>query len=138
MRSAVARLHEVQLMIMNDCDDWRPPSVSSRNAQPDPTANVAIRNIDELEGKLKALRDEESELVEEIGKALVIIRAVRDGLGDKYADILEWRYIDCASWDYIKGEYNVPRRTARDRENIAFEWIDSIGITRILAGDLEI
>jgi hypothetical protein len=125
-------------MIMNDCDDWRPPSVSSRHAISDPTASRAIRHVDELEEKLKMLRDEESELVDFIGESLVIIRAVRDGLGDKYADVLEWRYIDCASWDYIKTEYDVPRRTARDRESIAFDWIDSIGVTRILAGDLEI
>lgn len=137
-KRAVARLHEVQLMIMNDCDDWRPPSVSSRNAQPDPTANAAIRHVDELEGKLKALRDEESELIDLIGEALVIIRAVRDGLGDKYADVLEWRYIDCASWDYICSEYGVIKRTGNRNINIAFDWIDSIGITRIFAGDFEV
>ena len=131
-------MHDVQLMIMNDCDEWRPPSVSSRNATPDPTANAAIRNVDELEGKLRALRDEESELTEFIGEALVIIRAVRDGLGEKYANVLEWRYVDCLAWDYIKDEFGVIRRTGNRCINIAFDWIDSLGVTRILAGDLEI
>ena len=131
-------MHDVQLMIMNDCDEWRPPSVSSRHSTPDPTANAAIRNVDELEGKLRALREEESELIDMIGEALAIIQAVRDGLGNKYADVLEWRYIDCMTWDNIKREYDVAKQTGRYRLNIAFDWIDSIGITRILAGDLEI
>ena len=131
-------MHEVQLMIMNDCDEWRPPSVSSRHSTPDPTANAAIRHVDELEEKLKALREEETELIDMIGEALVIIQAVRDGLGNKFADVLEWRYIDCLSWGKINRMYDVPKRTGHDRLNIAFDWIDSIGITRILAGDLEI
>lgn len=135
---AVDRLHEVQLMIMNDCEDWRPPSVSSRHSTPDPTANTAIRHVDDLEGMLKVLRAEESELIEEIGEALVIIRAVRDGLGDKYADVLEWRYIDCMTWGGISTAYDVKKQTGRDRMNVAFDWIDSIGITRILAGDLDL
>ena len=138
VRLAVARLHEVQLMIMNDCDEWRPPSVSARHSTPDPTANAAIRRVDELEGKLKALHAEESELIGTIGEALVIIRAVRDGLGDKYANVIEWRYIDCMSWEFIKDEHDVTRQTCYNWTNIAFDWIDSIGITRILAGDLEI
>lgn len=138
VKRAVARLHEVQLMIMNGCDEWRPPSVSSRSTLPDPTANAAIRHVDEIDGRLRSLRDEEAELVEFIGEALVIVQAVRDGLGGKYADVLEWRYVDCLTWDYIKAEFDVSRRTVRDRESVAFDWIDSIGITRIIAGDLEL
>ena len=140
MKKAVARLHDVQLMIMNGCDDWRPPSVSSRHSIPDPTASAAIRLADEVNPMLNTLRTEEAELIDFIGEALVIIRAVRDGMpgGDKYADVLEWRYVDCLTWDYIKDEFGVPRRTARDREGVAFDWIDSIGITRILVGDLEL
>ena len=131
-------MHVVQLMIMNDCDDWRPPSVSSRHSTPDPTANAAIRHVDELAGKLSALRSEEAELMEFIGEALVILRAVRDGLGDKYADVLEWRYVDCLTWERIRNDYDVKKRAGCYWINIAFDWIDSIGITKILAGDLEI
>ena len=131
-------MHEVQLMIMNDCDEWRPPSVSSRHSTPDPTANAAIRHVDELEGKLKALREEESELIDMIGEAIVVIEAVREGLGNKYADILEWFYIDCLTWEDIRRAHDVPKTTGYRDRCIAFDWIDSIGITRILAGDLEI
>ena len=125
-------------MIMNDCDDWRPPSVSARKAISDPTANAAIRHVDELDGKLTALRAEEAELTDLIGEVLVIIQAVRDGLGDKFANLLEWRYIDCMSWSYIRREYDVAKRTRQRNICIAFDWIDSIGITRLLAGDYEI
>ena len=137
-KKAVARLHEVQMMIMNDCDEWRPPSVSSKHTISDPTANAAIRHVDEIEGKLATLRAEETELIDFIGEALVIIQAVRDGLGAKFGDLLEWRYIDCVSWGYIRREYDVIRRTGNRNLNIAFDWIDSLGITRILAGDYDL
>ena len=135
---AVVRLHDVQLMIMCDCEDWRPPGVSSRKSIPDPTASAAIRHVDELEGKLAALRAEEEELINLIGEALVVVRAVRDVLGGKYADLLEWRYIDCMAWSRIEEDHDVKKRTGLNRLDIAFDWIDSIGMTRILAGDLEI
>lgn len=131
-------MHEVQLLIMNDCDDWRPQVVGSRRQLPNPTANAAIHHIDYVEKALQVLRVEERELTETIGRVLVIIQAVRDGLGDKYADVLEWRYIDCLTWPRIRDEYGVSKTTRNDRANVALDWVDSIGVTRILAGDLEI
>ena len=138
VKKAVARLHEVQMAIMNECDDWRPPSVSSKHAISDPTANRAIRYVDEIEARLATLRAEKSELTDFIGETLVIIQAVRDGLGVKYGDVLEWRYIDCESWGYIRREYDVKKITGYRQICIAFDWIDSLGVTRILAGDYEI
>ena len=138
VRAAVYRLHDVQLLIMNGCEDWRPQTVRARRQVPDPTANAAIYHVDQVEKMLRALKAEESELLRTIGAALVIIQGVRDGLGDKYADVLEWRYIDCRTWKYIRDEYGVSRRTGNRRANVAFDWADSIGVTRILAGDLEI
>ena len=138
VKKAVARLHEVQMAIMNECDDWRPSSASSKHAISDPTANRAIRYVDEIEARLATLRAEESELTDFIGDTLVIIQAVRDGLGVKYGDVLEWRYIDCESWGYIRREYDVKKITGYRQICIAFDWIDSLGVTRILAGDYEI
>lgn len=135
---AVIRLHDVQLMIMNDCDDWRPPSVSAHHSIANPTANAAIRHVDETSPMIVALYAEKKDLELFIGESLVIIRAVRNTLGDKYADLLEWRYIDCVSWGYIKDEYDIAKTTGQRMETIAFEWIDSLGITRILAGDLDL
>lgn len=139
-RRAVVRLHQVQLAIMNRCEDWRPPSANSRtkSVKPDPTAAAAIYNVDTLEGKLGVLRAEEEELKEEIGEALVLVEAVRKGLGEKYADVLELRYIDCTTWADVKERTGMARRTARDCIDVACDWIDSVGLTRILTGDLEL
>ena len=137
-RAAVDRLHNVQMLIMNDCQDWRPQTVRARRQKPDPTANAAIYRVDELDQLLAALRAEERELLRTIGEALAVIQGVREGLGDKYADALEWRYIDCRTWEYIRDECGVSRSTARGRIDVALDWVDSIGITRILSGDLEV
>ncbi|MBQ9002379.1 MAG: hypothetical protein IJ087_11045 [Eggerthellaceae bacterium] len=131
-------MHDVQLLIMNDCEDWRPQTARARRQVPDPTANAAIYHVDEIEQLMAALRAEERELLRTIGAALVIVQGVRDGLGDKYADVLEWRYIDCRTWNYIRDEYGVSRQTGNRRANVAFDWVDSVGVTRILAGDLQI
>ena len=137
-RSAVSRLHDVQLALMNRCEEWRPPSARSRSAKPDPTAHAAIYNVDELEGKLSALRQEESELLDKIGIALVLVEAVRAGLGDKYALALELHYIDRVTWDEAEERLGVSKVTGWRYIDIACDWIDSIGFTKITAGDYEI
>ena len=45
-KRAVKRLHEVQLQIMYECDDWKPPQVKTKTDKSDPTANKAIYNVD--------------------------------------------------------------------------------------------
>ena len=138
VREAVVRLREVQTAIANGCDEWRPPSARARAASPDPTASAAIRNVDEVDGRLVALRAEEFELLGEVGKARVLVRAVRAGLAPKYADALKWRYIDCMSWSRIREEHDLPRTTCRDYIDIACDWIDSVGVSRILDGNYEL
>ena len=137
-RRAVSRLHEVQLALMNHCEDWRPPSARSRIAKPDPTASTAIRNVDELEGRLEALRAEEAELIDQIGEALALVEAVRAGLGEKYAVVLEVLYIDCVPWREIESMLDISRTTGWRYVDIACDWLTSVGMTRILAGDLEV
>lgn len=134
MRSAVARLGDVQALIMSGCDDWHPDSVHAPGIS-DPTANRAIRNITVLADKLDALRAEEEELTNLIGDSLVVIQGVRDGLGERYAQLLEARYIDCWSWDRVDDEYGIGRSTGHYLLGIAFDWIDSVGIGRLLMGD---
>jgi len=133
----VKRLHEVQLQIMYECDDWKPPFVKTKSDKSDPTANRAVYNVDELESKLTSLRAEESELLERIGFTLRIIDGIRKGLGAKYADVIEWRYIDLLTWKYIK-TLGVAKSTGYDLIAIACDWVDSIGITRIINCDYEI
>ena len=145
-RKAVKRLAEVQALIMYDCDDWKPPGVKARHETSDPTANRAIYNVDELAEKLAALRAEESELIALIGESGEIICAVRAGFGDKYADVLEARYIDCEKWQTIaddyesnhKGKNKVNQRTVQNWAQVAFDWIDSVGVSRLLRGEVDV
>ena len=138
-RHAVKRLRDVQLAIMYECDDWQPPKVKAGGKQiSDPTATRAIYRVDVLGEKLAALQAEESDLLEEIGTALEIIAAVRGGFGEIYAYLLEWRYIDCMKWRDIEADHGYSKSTGCYLLSIAFDWVDSVGVSRLLNGDTEI
>lgn len=137
-RANVQRLDVVHTCLMNECDDWKPQSVRAHNEQSDPTAQRAIYNVDELADKLDALRKEAYELETFIGQSLVIIQAVRDGFGEIYANLLEWYYIDLLTWTQISTDYEIKRSTCYYLVDIACDWIDSVGISRLLRGDVEI
>ena len=132
-RSAVVELNNIKALIMSDGDDWKPPGVKV-HAVSDPTASRAIRNVDEWGEQLAELRKRESELEHFIGTTLAIIEAVRSGLGSDYADILDARYIDCLTW----AQMDMPKSTGKMKVAIAFDWIDSIGISKLLRGEVEV
>ena len=132
-RSAVVELNNIKALIMSDGDDWKPPGVHVHGVS-DPTASRAIRNVDEWGEQLVELRKRESELEHFIGTTLAIIEAVRSGLGNDYADILDKRYIDCLTWTQM----DVAKSTGKMKVAIAFDWIDSIGISRLLRDEYEI
>lgn len=137
-RRSINRLDEVHALIMYECDDWKPPTIRARGEKSDPTANRAAYNVDELAEKLAALRREESELTEFIGVTLAIIAAVRSGFGEIYANVLEWRYVDGWTWKRIHEEHGIKRHVGYYLVNIAFDWVDSIGVSRLLKGQYEI
>lgn len=137
-RKAIPRLHDVQLAIMYECDDWKPPAVKAHTQTADPTASRAIYRVDELAEKLDALRAEERELTQLIGETLAIIAAVRDGFGEIYANLLEWRYVDRVSWKTIHDDYGIKRDRGRYLLDVAFDWIDSVGVSRLLRGQTEL
>ena len=137
VRRDVKRLDEVNLAIMFECDDWQPPIIKAHNEQSDPTASQATYRVDDLLPRLQALKVEQIELQDRIGIALVLIEAVRTGLGERYASILEWRYIDDIRWGQIK-EYGIARTTGYELINIACDWIDSVGISKLMRGDYEL
>ena len=132
-RQAVIELNNIKALIMSDGDDWKPPGVKV-HAVSDPTASRAIRNVDEWGEQLAELRKREAELEHFIGTTLAIIEAVRSGLGSDYADILDKRYIDCLTW----AQMDMPKSTGKMKVAIAFDWIDSIGISRLLRDEYEI
>ena len=137
-RQAVNRLNDVKLLIMNGCDDWKPPNVHSKTDTSDPTANQAIYNVDTLESKLTALRAEETELENYIGESLKIIAAVHSGFGEIYAHLLEWRYIDGYTWTRIYEDYGIKKARGHYLLDVCFDWIDSVGVSRLLRGETEI
>ena len=137
-RAAVIRLHDVQLLLMYNGDDWRPEGVRAAHETSDPTAQQAIRNVDELAEKLEALRREEQELTDLIGESLVIIEGVRTGFGEVYANLLEWRYIDGMTWTQVHKEHGIPRSTCYYLLDITLDWVDSVGISRLLRGEVDV
>lgn len=136
-RKAIERLADVQALLMTDGEDWQPPTIG-KVGNSDPTASRAIRNVDELADKLEALRQEEHELLDTIGESLAIIEGVRAGFGEIYANLLEWRYIDGWTWQRIVDDKGIKRTTGHNLLDIAFDWIDSVGISKILRGVLEV
>lgn len=136
---AVKRLNEVDNLIMFDGDDWKPQDgVKTAHSTSDPTASKAIYNVDELGEKLTALKQEQRELRLFIGESGEIIQAVRNGFGDIYANLLEWRYIDCWTWERIHDDCGIKRPYGNYLLNIAFDWIDSVGVSALLRGQIEL
>lgn len=135
---AVIELNNIKALIASDGDDWKPPGVHAPGVG-DPTASRAIRNVDYWGVKLEELRKRETELEDFIGVTLAIIEAVRAGLGNDYADLLDQRYIDGFAWRDVtlRGEV-VPRSTGKRKIAIAFDWIDSVGVSHLLRGEYEV
>lgn len=137
-RRAIPRLHDVQLAIMYECDDWKPPAVKAHTQTADPTASRAIYRVDELSEKLDALRAEERELTQLIGETLAIIAAVRVGFGEIYASLLEWRYVDGKTIKQISDDKKINRTYCYQLIDIVFDWIDSVGVSKLLRGQHEL
>ena len=145
-RRSVARLNEVKLLIMYGCDDWRPAHIRAKTDKPDPTANEAMHRVDVLGEQLDELKREQDELESFIGVTLTIIAQVRAGFGEIYADVLEARYIDNEKWPDIADKYEsnhenrekVTVRTVQNWAAVACDWVDSVGVSRLLNGDIEL
>ena len=137
-RSAVVELANIQALISEQGDDWKPDDVKGSGIA-DPTAQRAIYNVDVWGEKFAHLREIESELLEFIGVTLAIIEGVRRGLGNDYADILDQRYIDGLRWCDVEVDgKSVSSATGKRKVAIAFDWIDSVGLTGVLGGDYEL
>lgn len=145
-RRRIARLNEVKALIMYGCDDWRPEHIRAKTDKPDPTANEAAFRVDVLGEQLDELKREEHELEQFIGVSLAIIAQVRAGFGEIYADVLEARYIDNEKWHDIAERYEsshesrekVTVRTVQNWAAIACDWVDSVGVSRLLNGEVEL
>ena len=136
-RKAIERLDYVHALLMSGGEDWQPANVG-KSGTSDPTAARAIKNVDELAEKLEALRQEETELTDFIGVSLAIIEGVRDGFGEIYANLLEWHYIDGQTWTQISKDKKLNRTYCYQLVDVAFDWIDSVGVSRLIRGETEV
>ena len=136
-RAAVQRLEDVKTAIMFEGEDWKPTQPKAKGMS-DPTARKAIYRVDELSQVLDNLYKEEHDLEVFIGTTLAIIEAVRVGLGDKYANVLDARYIDCWQWSQVESEYGITRQAGNYLVNVACDWVDSIGFRELLRGETEL
>ena len=136
-RKAVVELDTIKALIMTGGDDWKPEGVKQPGTS-DPTASRAIYNVDEWGEQLEELRHREAELEDFIGVSLSVIEAVRKGFGEIYANLIDWRYIDGMTWKQIHDDYGVLRTSGQYLISIAFDWIDSVGVSRLLRNDFEV
>lgn len=137
-RKAVVELGSVKAQLDTSGDDWQPEGVHVRGIT-DPTANRAIYNVVVLADVLDRLRAREGELERFIGVSLMIIARVREGLGHEYAEILDQRYIDGMEWRYVVVDgKRVSPSTGKRKLNVAFDWIDSLGVAKLARGDFEL
>ena len=137
-RRCVRRLDEVKMALMLEGEEWKPAQVKAKAGKSDPTASKAIYRADELPVVMQNLKAEERELIAFIGCSLVLIEAVRVGLGEHYADVLDWMYVDCLSWSEIADLHGVSKSTGSEWRSIAIDWMDSVGIKNLLRGETEL
>ena len=137
-RRRIARLNEVKALIMYGCDDWRPEHIRAKTDKPDPTANEAAYRVDVLGEQLDELKREQDELESFIGVTLAIIAQVRAGFGEIYANLLEWHYIDGRTWTNISEDTGIKRSTCYYLRDIACDWVDSVGVSKLLKGEIEL
>lgn len=95
------------------------------HSENDPTASRAIflaENDDKVRADAKRKLEECEDVV---GVGLAVTSTVRDRLGERYGDCLEYRYIDCLSIHQTAEEMNCSTSTVKRDTDIAHDWIDS-------------
>ena len=96
-----------------------------------PTESTVIREVTAQE----RVAERRPELEDRIGAGLAAVYAVRRGLGDRYADVLDRYYIDCVTWADVASEMRVSRDTAQRARDVACDWLDSaarVDIARLI------
>lgn len=108
---------------------------------PGSPAGVGVRSGSAGDGGMLAkamsasrLRDEVAELEHVVGAALKVVAGVRAGMGERYADALELRYIDAMPWDEVAERIGCKRRRAMELRDIACDWVDSVGMACVAGG----
>ncbi len=123
VRRAVGELEVVERVIAGEEEPSHGGghAVGGRSGTSNPTASAAISEITAQE----RAAERRPELEDRIGAGLAAVYAVRRGLGDRYADVLDRYYIDRATWADVAEEMDVSRDTAQRTRDVACDWLDS-------------
>lgn len=70
-----------------------------------------------------------------VGLALRVIEGVRLGMGERYAEVLDMRYVDAMPWDEVAERCGCSERTARRVRDVACDYIDSVGLAGAARGE---
>lgn len=123
VRRAVPRMDELRYtlefgMEFSGCAAGRNPNPS------DPTGNRAIYLADNEDALMRQAQRKIAQCEELIGVALVVIDAVRAGLGDRYADALDAHFVDCLSLHGCAHRLDISTSSVKRYLSIAQDWCD--------------
>jgi hypothetical protein len=91
-----------------------------------PTQAEALGRISGLDDQIALLTAKVNESERTVGDCLMMLDAMRCELGERYADVLELYYIDCAdTWTEVALEMGRHRDTVRMWRDEAIAWIDA-------------
>ena len=121
VRRAVGELEAVERVLAGEIEPRHGGSVGGHSGVSNPTESAAISEITAQE----RVAERRPELEDRIGAGLAAVYAVRRGLGDRYADVLDRYYIDRATWADVAEEMDVSRDTAQRTRDVACDWLDS-------------
>ena len=113
-----------------DCLPWQTKGstlyASMGGTHSDPTASEAQARMDGLDEQIGRVRVRYDECVRVVGECGEVLDAMRRELGERYADVLELYYVDCAdTWSEVSWEMGRHRDTVRAWRDDAVAWIDA-------------
>lgn len=95
-----------------------------RSGLGDPTANRAAAAVDIGDKLMRTARERLEECETHLAAGLIVIEAVRAGLGEQYADALDLHYMDGLSERATAERMGVSRSTVLRYVSTACDWCD--------------
>lgn len=127
VRRSIAEMNECRLIIDEGADAIASGGGSGGgSSEHDPTATRALFLAMHDDRVREAAKARLSVIEDLIGEALKVIGAVRRGLGERYADCLDCRYIDGASIAEAAARLGISEATVKRDTGIAHDWVDSM------------
>lgn len=124
VRGCVTAMVEYRLIVDEGADALASKS-GGGNGEHDPTASRAIFLAEHDDKVREDAKRKLEECEDYVGAGLTVTESVRRGLGERYADCLEYRYIDCYSISRTAEELECSTSTVKRDTDIAHDWVDS-------------